>query len=478
MLNIVNMLSFARFSRITPVAVVTAAACFSQSPTATGNPGVVPNDSVIAARIDEFADSVVRSVPVAGMSIVVTRNGRAVVSRGYGVADVTTGRRMTETTASRIGSITKLFTAIATMKLAEKGLIDLDADVKRYLPELTLPPVTVRQALNHTSGLPDYERGAIQQWMRERKPITKDYVTGVLATQPSKPAGRNWAYNNSGYFLLGLIIEKAAGVSYEEFVEREIARPLGLTATWMIPRRPPNVVETANYYLLDGKFLRDSVWDLPGIWAGGGMFSTAKDLTRLLHALARGEAISSATRDRMLAPTILPSGARADYGLGVRLGEMGGHPKWGHTGAARSTRAAAAWYPRDSLSVVVLMNTEHEALPLTATEIEGRVARIALGLVSGRREDLRLDPGTGSAYTGTYSDGTVQSLIEQRNGVLQLSRVGSNSPGVALLYQGGDEWADPEFAEYFFRFQRRAGRVIALGRYDNGWFVGVRSRVQ
>ncbi|MGK2962948.1 MAG: serine hydrolase domain-containing protein, partial [Gemmatimonadaceae bacterium] len=325
--------------------------------------------------------------------------------------------------------------------------------------------------------LPDYERGAIEQWVRERKPITREYVTGVLATQPSKPAGQNWTYTNSGFFLLGLIIEKVSGVTYEEFAEREIARPLGMNSTWMIPRRPPNVVETVNYHLVDGKLKPDSLWDLPGIWAGGGMFSTATDLTRLLQALARGEAVSPASRDRMLSPTMLPSDARADYGLGVRLGEMGGHPKWGHTGAARSTRAAAAWYPHDSLSVVVLMNTEHEDLPLTAIEIEGRVARIALGLVS-RREDLRLEPGEGATYTGIYSDATVQSLIAERDGVLQFSRVGSASPAIALLYQGDDEWADPEFTEYFFRFQRKDGRVVAMGRYDNGWFSGVRSRMQ
>lgn len=138
-----------------------------------------PGDAVIVTEIDRFADSVVRSVPVAGMSIVVTRSGQTVVSRGYGVADVSTGRPMTETTASRIGSITKVVTAIATMKLVAQGKIDLDADVRAYLPRLTLPPVTVRQALNHTSGLPDYEGAAIAQWISDRKPITKEFVKGA-----------------------------------------------------------------------------------------------------------------------------------------------------------------------------------------------------------------------------------------------------------------------------------------------------------
>ena len=433
-------------------------------------------DAAIAAEIDRFADSVIRSVPVAGISIVVSRGAQTVVSKGYGVADISTNRPMTESTASRIGSLTKVFTAIAIMKLVERGSVDLDADIRQFLPELTLPPVTVRQALNHTSGLPDYERAAVSQWLSNRTPITREFVTGILAREPAKPRGETWGYNNAGFYLLGLVIEKVSGITYEEFVEREIARPLQMPSTWMLPRRPANAVETVNYYLVDGRFVRDSLWDLPGIWASGGMFSTASDLARLLRAFATGSVVSDGSRAQMLRPTVLPTGARADYGFGIRLGAIAGHPKWGHTGSARSTRAAAAYYPRDSLAVVVLMNTEHEDLPIMATDIEGRVARIATGISTRRREDLKLAPGTSGAYTGIYADAAVQSLITERDGVLLFSRVGSTSAPIPLLYQGGDEWADPEFAEFRFVFQKRGDSAIAFGRYDNGWFVGVRSR--
>ena len=460
------------------VSVVSIVSCTTPSASRTRDPLRTQGEVTVAAEIDRFADSVLRSVPVAGLSIVVKRGDQTLVSRGYGVADVTTNRPMTVETASRIGSITKTFTAIAIMKLVEQGRVDLDAPLTTYRPDIAAPAVTVRQALNHTSGLPDSEAGAMKQWMTERKPITHEYLLSVVRDNPHRSSGQTFAYNNTGFHLLGMVIEKVSGVPYREFVRREIFDPAGLIATFMEDGRPAHVAVTENYYLRDKTFLRDSLWDLPGIYSAGGMYSSAADLARLLSSLADGRLLIAGSFRQLTAPTVLPSGARADYGLGVRLGSLDAHPKWGHTGSARSTRAAAAYYPRDSLTVVVLMNTEREDIPLSAIEIEGRVARIVLGIPWKRRDDLRLSPAESSVYTGTYADATVQSRIAESDGVLQLSRVGSTSPPVPLLYQGGDEFADPEYPDFLFRFQKREGKAIAFGRYDNGWFVGVRSRIQ
>jgi CubicO group peptidase (beta-lactamase class C family) len=434
-------------------------------------------DRSITAEIDRFADSVVRSVPVAGLSIVVSRGSKTLVSRGYGVADVKTNRPMTDVTAYRIGSITKTFTAIAIMKLVEQGRIDLDDPLSKYRPDIAAPTVTIRQLLNHTSGLPDHEGGAIERWMTQKKPITHEYVLGVVKEKPARPAGKAWMYNNTGFHLLGMVIEKVSGTPYHEFIRREIAGPARLTATWLDSARPPGSA-TENYYLIDNKFVRDSVWDLPGIFSAGGMYSSARDLARLVSALIAGRIVSAESVSRMTQPTVLPTGVSADYGLGVRLGNLAGHPKWGHTGSARSNRAGVAYYPRDSLTVVVLMNTEHEDIPISAIDIEGRVARIVLGISSVRRSDLKLSPGTSRVYTGTYTDERVRSLIAERDGVLQLSRVGSTGAAIPLLYQGGEEFADPEYAEFRFVFQKHGVRAIAFSRYDNGWFVGVRSRIE
>ncbi len=455
-----------------------SAACISPPLANTEAIALTKNDSASVAEIGRLADSVIRAIPVAGMSIVVKRGSKTLVSRGYGVADVSTSRQMSDTTAFRIGSITKTFTAIAIMKLVEQGRIELDAPLSTYRPDIAAPAVTIRQMLNHTSGMPDHERRAIQQWMTEQKPITPEFVLDFLKETPARPGGTQWMYNNTGFHLLGYVIEKVSGLPYHEFIRREIVEPAGLTATFVEPARPPGVDVTLNYYLSESKFTHDSAWDLPGIYSAGGMYSSAADLARLVSALVGGRVVSASTFSQMAQPTVLSNGVRADYGLGLRLGAIGTHPKVGHTGSARSTRAAAAYYPRDSLIVVVLMNTEHEEIPISAIDLEGRIARTVLGISTARRTDLKLSATDSSVYAGTYADAAVQSLMSVRDGMLHLSRVGSNGPAIPLLYQGGEEWADPEYPEFRFIFQKTAGRAIAFSRYDNGWFVGVRARVE
>ncbi|MDQ3244445.1 MAG: beta-lactamase family protein, partial [Gemmatimonadota bacterium] len=291
-------------------------------------------DPAITAEIDKFADSVVRSVPVAGLSIAVVRGSSTVMSRGYGFADVSTGRRMTDTTPYRIGSITKMFTAVAIMKMVEQGRIDLDAPLTTYRPDIAAPTVALRQLLNHTSGLPDHEADAVEQWMTQRKPITHEFVLGVVKGNPARPAGQSWNYNNTGFHLLGLVIEKASGIPYHEFIRREIVLPAGLSATWIDGARPAGVDATRNYYLREKTFSPDSVWDLPGIFSAGGMYSSVADLAKFFSALVERRLVSARSVAQMIQATPLPDGVRADYGLGVRLGVLEGHSKWGHTGSA------------------------------------------------------------------------------------------------------------------------------------------------
>jgi CubicO group peptidase (beta-lactamase class C family) len=436
------------------------------------------NDERVA-RIHAFADSVVRSVPVAGMSIVVTHGARTVMRRGYGVADVSTGRATTDTTAYRIGSLTKSFTAAAIFKLVEQGRLTLDDPLRKYLPDYSTGEVTIRQALNHTSGLPEYEGKVIERWLTARLPITNEYVASTLRELPARPAGRSWNYNNTGFHLLGLVLEKITGTPYHDVVGREITRPLGLRATWMEVARPSDVDQSLNYYLVHGRPQRDSVWDLPGIFSAGGMFSSAWDLATFMRALADGRVVGRSSVVQMTRPTTVPDGARADYGFGLRLGMLDGHRKWGHTGSARSNRAAAAYYPDDSLTVVVLMNTEHEDLPISAIDIEGRIARTMLGLPAVAARTLPLPAKATEIYAGVYADANTRSRIVEKDGALELSRVGSTTPPIAMLYQGADEWVpDGAFPAFRFVFQRQGGRAVAIARYDNGWFVGVRPRIE
>lgn len=450
----------------------------SRAVQSTSTPSTAGNTSSIATEIDRYADSLINALPVAGMSIVVKRGSSTIVKKGYGVIDIATGRRATDTSSYRIGSITKTFTALAVLRLVEQGRLKLDDPIDKYLGGLPVPGVTIRHALNHTSGLPDHEGVAVEQWLAKRVPITREFVEDAVRKGPSRAVGQTWDYNNAGFHLLGLVIEKISGESYASFVKREISDPLQLRATWIGEESPAMVDVSLNYLIVDGVLRPDSLWDLPGIFSAGGMFSSASDLAVLLAATAESRVFQRSTIDQMTRATMLPGGVRADYGLGVRLGILDGHRKWGHTGSARSTRSAAAYYPDDALIVVVLMNTEHEDIPVSAIDIEGRIARLVLGLGKWEQKDLPLSAAKAGEYAGTYADSRTQSRIRVSDGSLTLSRVGSTSPPLRMLYQGREEWVpDSELPAFRFVFQRLNEKPAAISRYDNGWFVGVRPLV-
>lgn len=123
------------------------------------------------------------------------------------------------------------------------------------------------------------------------------------------------------------------------------------------------------------------------------------------------------------------------------------------------------------------MNTEHEDIPISAIDIEGRIARSVLGISQDVHRELKPSAGEVAKYAGAYRDAAVESRLLVKDGSLELSRAGSKTPAIMMLYQGGEEWIpDPEFPAYRFIFQTNGGKPVAIGRYDNGWFVGVRTR--
>ncbi|MEO8575834.1 MAG: serine hydrolase domain-containing protein [Gemmatimonadales bacterium] len=436
-------------------------------------------DSAFIKQVDAFADSVVKNIPVAGMSILVARGGRTVLQKGYGLADVTQNRRATDTTAYRIGSVTKLITAVAIFRLIEQDKLTLDDSLRTYLPEhASIGAVTIRQVLNHTSGLPDYTEAIPERWLVEHKPLTPEFIAGLLKRERSKPAGELWIYNSTGFFLLGQVIEKVSGVSYPQFIRREISQPLSLRATWLPQEGAGPLDRSLNYRIVDGAFRRDTLWDLPGIFSAGGLYSSVRDLSALVHSIATSKILSRSSMEMMTASTQLPGGVRADYGFGMRLGSLERHRKWGHTGSGRSNRSAVAYYPDDSLTVIVLMNTEHEDIPIQAIDIEGRIARMALNLPSVVTKTLPLDADAAREFVGSYVDGENQYRVVLEDRTLVFGRIGSKAPPGAMLYQGDDEFVpDPAYPAFRFIFQRVDGKPAAIGRFDNGWFVGVRPRI-
>ena len=201
----------------------------------------------IAARIDSVAKAAIASKATPSISIALSRRGRTVYSKAFGTADLEQRVIATPNTVYLIGSVTKQFTAAAVLTLVEDGKLSLDDQLGKFFPDWPAAGrgVTVRQLLNHTSGIKDYT--TVPRWLRVMAlPLPHDSMLALFRDEPMDFApGTEWRYDNSGYYLLGVIIEKASGRTYAEYLARRLFEPAGLRATRycasrsVVPSRTP-----------------------------------------------------------------------------------------------------------------------------------------------------------------------------------------------------------------------------------------------
>ncbi|MFF4659571.1 serine hydrolase domain-containing protein [Streptomyces sp. NPDC001381] len=263
------------------------------------------------------------------------------LTRTAGVADLTTGRPMVDATARfRLASDTKAFTAVAVMRLVADGRIRLDDRAGRYVPQLAGRPVTLRQLLKQTSGLPEY--ATLVDWSSPG--TSEDYLALALAQPPVFAPGTDWGYSNTNYLVLGMVIDKVSGVDFRTYVERVILRPLHLDDTyWPAPGELTLRGPHARNYGINPAHPgagRVDVTDLPGheFGASGGLVSTPPDLNTFWNALFEGRllphwALRLMTRDTtdVGGRDTYPPGSRYGYGLASIPLTCGG-VYWGHGG--------------------------------------------------------------------------------------------------------------------------------------------------
>lgn len=311
----------------------------------------------------QFVDSLFSAYSgstVPGASVVVILDGRVVLRRAYGMADLE--RRVTATpeTDYRLASVSKQFTAMAVMLLATDGKLRYDQPVRDFLPELPAAarPVTIRHLLNHTSGLVDYEDLVPES--RTAQLDDRD-VLGLLATKDSAyfAAGSQYRYSNSGYVLLGLIVARASGLSFPEFLRTRIFQPLGMNATVAHVEGSDTVPgRSYGYSPRGGTFVQTDQSVTSATLGDGGIYTNVDDMQRWDQALYPGSTalVDAATLDLAATPPQLPAGATTEYGFGWFVDTYRGEKRWRHTGETSGFRNAIQRYPRRRLTVIVLTN--------------------------------------------------------------------------------------------------------------------------
>ncbi len=389
-------------------------------------------------KADALARRAVSEGRTAGLSLFVRRKGKTWISRGYGEADLENYVPASPDTVYAIASITKQFTAAAVLQLADAGKLALDDEITRFLPDYPVRGnrVTVRQLLNHTSGIRSMTALGAPYWSQISRDVQPDDVIRLFQDEPFEfPPGERYAYNNSGYFLLGVIIEKASGMKYGEYLAKNVFAPAGLHETYfcatnaLIPRR-------ARGYSRGGKGFANARYFSPTQgFSVGGVCSTAPDLARWVEALSSGRVVTPAAYRQMITPSpaVLPDGERLTSGFGTGVGENEGHAVLYHAGGIFGFDAMEAYYPQDDLTVVVLSNTDGEL----AGEIENAVARLALGMRAPA--DRPLPAGLGAACVGAYRVGGSTIQVRDRNGRLSIEM--PDEKPQPLLYREGSDFS-------------------------------------
>ena len=295
---------------------------------------------------------------VPGASVIVIRDGRVILRRAYGMADLTRHVAATPETDYRLASVSKQFTAMATMLLASAGKIRYDQSIRAILPELpaAAQSVTVRHLLNHTSGLPDYEDLIPDS---QTVQVSDRDVLALLAHQDTLyfPAGTQYRYSNSGYVLLGLIVERVSGLSFPAYLRTRIFSPLGMTASVAHVDGVDTVPHRAYGYSPDSGQFKPTDQSVTSATLGdGGIYTSVDDLVRWDQMLYGDKLVDAATLRLATTPPTLPGGAETQYGFGWFVDTYRGVKRWRHTGETSGFRNAIQRYPDRHFTVIVLTN--------------------------------------------------------------------------------------------------------------------------
>lgn len=383
---------------------------------------------------DALARAVVEEGRAVGLSVAVFRGDRILLSRGYGLADLEARIPATEDTLYRIASVTKRFSALAILQLVEQGNLALGDTLAELLPDRPIHAghVTVAQLLGHTSGIPDVTGLGERYWSQIAEEVEPDEIVAFIRSEPLDfEPGTGYAYSNSGYLLLGRIVERVSGLSYPEYLRRRVFEPLGLDDTFYCADAEDHPRLSRPYSLREGRLQEAPSVHMSQGYSTGGVCSTAQDVARFVRALHHG-ALGSALHRRMTTPSTLPDGTRLSYGFGVGVGELGGHRLYFHGGGFFGTDAQAVHFPDDDLTVVVLANTDGA----DAMRLENQISRLLLGV----EEPVPRPLPDAAPYSGTYARGGTEVVVEATGAGLSVRGLWGEAP-TPLDYLGDHTFA-------------------------------------
>jgi CubicO group peptidase (beta-lactamase class C family) len=379
------------------------------------NEGKTAGDESLAKKIDAVMSEVYKPGQP-GAAIIVRKNGETILRKGYGMADLELGVPVEPDMVFRLGSITKQFTAVSIIMLAQEGKLGLQNEITKFLPDYPTQgrKITVEHLLTHTSGIQSYTD--LPEWLPLwRKDFTLKELIDLFKDKPMQfEPGERWAYNNSGYILLGAIIEKVSGKAYEAFVDANIFKPLGMKQSYygsaerIIPRRIPG------YQLGRGGFVNAPYLSMTQPYAAGSLLSTVDDLAVWSDAVFSGRLVKKEWLDKAFTPFRLKSGESSGYGFGWFVADFGGHRSIEHGGGINGFTSYEMTFPEDGVFLAILTNSAASGRAPEPRAV--KIARLALGLAEPVRKPVTLPARDLDRLIGVYEGGLQEAAMVTREG--------------------------------------------------------------
>jgi D-alanyl-D-alanine carboxypeptidase len=309
--------------------------------------------------LDAYVETTLATHKLPGASIAVVKDGQLVVAKGYGLSNVEASTKATENTVYQLASVTKQFTAAATLMLVEDGKLSLDAKVTELLPGLPAAwsPVTIRHLLSHTSGIKSYTDVFGARQTPGDTVFTSAGIVALVADAPLQfTPGERFAYSNTGYYLLGLVIEKVSGKKYGDFLAERIFTPLGMTSTGLDDYGDARPLRAKGYNAGDGEPKPAPHTHPSQPFAAGALVSTVVDMAKWDAALNARKLLKPASYDAMWTPFTFNDGKKSSYGFGWQLEPYRTRPRQAHGGGIQGFSTFVARYPEEKVTVIALVN--------------------------------------------------------------------------------------------------------------------------
>lgn len=434
---------------------------------AQARPQSAPPDAAEVARYTErmMADFYRADAP--GAAVLVARGDTVLYRGARGLADVESGQPLTADALFRIGSISKQFAAAGLLKLVEAGKVSLDDPLSKYVAGFPNGDhITVLELLNHTSGVKDYTH--LAAW--RTGPIASDVDTaGLIAVfksaAPDFAPGADWAYDNSGYVLVGAVIEAASGQSWHDYLRTALFEPLGLDHTGYAADPEWAARQVKGYSLDDDKVVPARAISMTQPHAAGGLLSTVDDLLKWNRALHEGRVLHSGTYARMITP--VGAAVQAHYGLGIELATVQGQAMLDHSGGIFGFESMLDYVPGPDVSVIVLQNNDSNADFKGPDMIARKLAAAALGQPYPDATAIPVGTAELEQAQGVYRiDGHSARVLRVVGGQLTAQRTGGEPSVVSPI--GTDDFLYADGLTRFTLQRDQAGRITGMRFFADG----------